>query len=211
MKSRELESKFEVSQEDFVKIKETGKIKELREQLNIYFDHENYLSSRSITFRIRVSSKSNPKMTLKIPAHQELGFREVIEIEKELDSDFDFSSVSKIDIDNELPKEFRDYLQFFNLKELNKIGSMKTNRWVTYLNPQIEVELDEVELPNGNMFFEVEVENDEYDYRKAAENILKDIAHNIIPSRCSKYERFTEAINNLSTQAVSLEKLNHTT
>lgn len=199
MKSIEVESKFEISQKDFVKIKNTCEIKEIQEQLNIYFDYNNCLSNHSVTFRIRISNKSNPKMTLKIPAHQELGLREVIEIEKELDSNFDFNSLSEINIDNDLPQEFKNYLQLFNLKELKKIGVMRTNRRVTYLNKEIEVELDEVELPNGTMFFEVEVENDEYHYRKAAENILRQITSGIVPSHCSKYERFTEAIKALNS------------
>ncbi|MEQ9308119.1 MAG: CYTH domain-containing protein [Balneolaceae bacterium] len=199
METHEIESKFELSKEDFVRVKEFSQVKELKEQLNIYFDFNNSLSEKAITFRVRVNGTKNPKMTLKIPIDSTSGAREVIEVEQELNSEYDARNISVINISKDLPQEFKKYLRSLNLDYLYKVGEMRTNRWVTSLNNKFEIEMDEVLLPDGREFFEVEIENDEYNYRKKAEAILKSITPNLIPSHCSKYERFTDAILKLSS------------
>ncbi|MCH2449134.1 MAG: CYTH domain-containing protein [Gracilimonas sp.] len=203
MKSIEIESKLELNSEDFDKLKSSGRIKCFKDQLNIYFDSNNSLSERGITFRIRLIPGSFPVLTLKIPRSISEESRNCIEIEKELRTDFKLSKTKKINIKKELPNEFSELLENLNIELLERIGYMRTHRWVAELPNGIDVELDEVRLPTGQKFFEVEIENDVLDQRESAINIIRQITGFSQPSLQSKYERFREALEILNNEKKS--------
>ncbi len=197
MKQTELESKLEISDKDFQRLKSVSLVKSYLDHLNIYYDHNNLLSGSAVTFRIRLSRNSTPKMTLKIPVQHVQGRREALEIESSVEANGVKLRAKNFDVERDLPTEFRERFIELGVQHLERMGWMRTHRWLVQLPDGPEIELDQVYLPNGEIFYEAEIEgDDQQEHQKAVEIIFKHAA-SARPSSYSKYERFTKALSDL--------------
>lgn len=195
MVNLELESKLEVSKDDFHLLLQQSKHAEHIQQLNVYYDSNRTLCKASATLRIRIKKQKGAKMTLKIPVSEKNGVRESVEVEASLRQVVPQKEVADI---NHLPQEFAVRLARFGIKSLERVGWMRTNRHVVCIAGKWPVELDEVVLPGGKRFYEVEVENSQASAQREIVGLVKNIALSARPSQCSKFERFMAALEHAS-------------
>lgn len=194
MTAYELESKIEVNQLDFERLLSYGKVCKSTDQLNVYYDCNGSLSNQAATFRVRFIPKGKPVMTLKIPVSTTNGTRKSLEVERELSAYADGSRPLEWQVDKDLPTEFASHLQNIGIAKLNRIGWMRNRRWILQLADNVSVELDRVTLPDGNVFFEVEIESAYTEVHRQAIDLIHGLTTSARPSHLSKYERFMRAL-----------------
>jgi len=192
----ELETKVQVNRADFYRLLEQGVTLDSVDQLNVYFDQQNKLSDKASTFRVRVFSQGiPPEMTLKLPVSNEQGgVRKCLEIEEQLDEKQDYFRLKKIPTEK-LPEGFAYHLFQMGIQYVERLGTMRTHRHLLRLSGAT-VEADEVRLPGGKMFFEVEFESSDSHKHKGVRRLLSSLMNSASPSRISKYERFTASLEN---------------
>lgn len=193
----EVESKFELSRDDFERLRASGTLVRRKEQLNVYYDDEGILSEAAITFRVRFTLGDSPRLTLKIPQGCEGGARRAVEIESDYVNKF---PVRRFRVVSDLPSEFAAALGDLGVSGVHRLGWMRTTRWVIALTEDVEVELDRVDLPNGEVFFEAEVEEPESARRERAVREILCRAVNAVPSQISKFERFARTLEDRSQE-----------
>ena len=197
----EVESKFELSEEDFHRLRDDGEVVECQEQLNVYYDAEGQLANSAITFRVRVIPGGTPRMTLKIPMECRGGTRHAIEIEAEcarwIPSRF-------LSVNADLPHELSAPLCERGIHSVQRLGSMRTTRWVVALADDLEIELDRVDLPGGRVFFEAEVEEAEAEKRQRTVEQLRLRVSAAKPSSVSKFERFVSSLRLIEEKVAAL-------
>lgn len=195
----ELETKVQVNRADFYRLLEQGVTLDSVDQLNVYFDQQNKLSNKASTFRVRIFRQGKPpQMTLKIPVSNEQGrLRKCLEIEKKLDEKQDYFRSKKIPTEK-LPKGFTRHLFQMGLSYVERLGTMRTHRHLLRISGAT-VEADEVRLPGGKMFFEVEFESSDSRKHEGVRRLLSSLMASASPSHISKYERFTVALDNTLT------------
>lgn len=189
---KEVEVKLELSYADFTRLLKECQVDRCIEQLNVYYDQDSELAERASTFRIRLSKTDSPKVTLKVPTSQAEATREAMEVEGDLSA---FRMPRRtIDVGRDLPPAFRSSLRSWGVDSLRRVGWMRTSRYIVQLWSIGPVELDEVELPGGQLFFEVEFESDDDALRGRLVESIRQFADSARPSRQSKYERFVAAV-----------------
>lgn len=194
MTGYEVESKVELNRSDFERLLESGSICQRVDQLNVYYDSDGALSRSSATFRMRFTSTAEAVMTLKIPVRTVEGPRECVEIEQPLRGCAFKTPLKEMDVRSDLPTEFVAPLCRLGVERLERVGWMRTRRWVLRLLDDLTVELDQVQLPGGHLFFEAEVEDDRPEVHKRAIELIRKLALSARPSLLSKYERFFQAL-----------------
>ncbi len=202
MTGYETETKLQLSRGDFKGLQQKGDIVDQEDQLNFYFDENWELSRISATFRVRrfCSSEENPEMTLKIPVPDDSGTRTCLEVEETLVNGTREILSEAISVGVDLPKEFSNPLQDLGVSRLERLDSMRTLRSHVRLFDGIVMEMDQVHLPGGERFFEVEFESDSPREHKTVVDQIRAYAPSARSSEKSKYERFAEALSERSIQ-----------
>src|SRR6266576_5252512 len=77
----EIETKFELDERGFRRLKSSGRVEKCTRQLNVYFDANWVLANKAVTFRIRFTLDAAPQATLKLPVRQDGATRTMKEIE----------------------------------------------------------------------------------------------------------------------------------
>lgn len=190
MTHTETESKFELSPQDFHSLLQQATVRTCTDQLNVYYDSGGALSRRAATFRLRLAGEV--RMTLKVPLRTRGAKRESVEIE-EVISDHRWRART-VDVQRDLPLEFSAPLSELGVSYLERVGCMRTRRRVIDLGEGLVAEADEVRLPNGERFFEVEVEESRPDVHAHIVAMVCLMAPSAKPSLLSKYERFQDAL-----------------
>lgn len=200
MTGYETETKFQLSPRDFESLRGKGDTLEKEEQLNFYFDENWELSRFSATFRIRQFCRSDdsPVMTLKIPMPDDSSARTCLEVEKTLSNGHrEILSNQSLSVDTDLSEEFSGPLCDLGVSRLELLDSMRTIRRHVRLFEDVVVEMDQVQFPGGERFFEVEFESDSPDEHRKAADLIQAHAPSAHSSEKSKYERFADILSGL--------------
>jgi uncharacterized protein YjbK len=184
--SREVETKLELTGEAFQKLLSACRLLKQVEQLNVYYDFEDRLADHAATLRVRYQRCSTPRMTLKIPIESTGGRRTAVEIEEEATRSIPARCMS---VSRDLAPSFTEVLLDFGISKVERLGAMRNRRITARLPRGSEIELDRVELPDGSLFFEVEVENDDPAAHDRAMAEISDLITYSF-SEVSKFQRF---------------------
>jgi uncharacterized protein YjbK len=184
----EIESKFELPPEGFEKLKASGIVERCEEQLNVYYDAEWRLANSSATCRVRYNGGSYPVMTLKVPVSQQGANRVMREYEV-----VTTGCPSRIDVDKELPAEWANVLHPLGVDRLNRVGSVRNTRFVVVVKSIGALELDRLELPDGSVVHEVEIETDDRSVQRQLTAFVFENVPDAKPSVVSKFQRFRHA------------------
>jgi uncharacterized protein YjbK len=191
MKHEEIESKFELSADDFERLRAAGRVRGCKDQLNVYYDHDHVLERSATTLRIRFIPATTPVLTLKVPKSFAGAKRTASEIEHEVEV---WKAPSELEVGRELPSDVCGVLADLGVSHVNRIGWMRNKRWSIELRDGCAIDLDCVSLPDGTTFFEAEVETDDMDAHGFAVDVIRDVAASARPSTQSKFERFCTAL-----------------
>lgn len=203
----EVETKFELDERGFERLKSAGRVEKCTRQLNVYFDANWALANKAATFRIRFTSDGPPEATLKLPITQNDATRTMKEIEvllREQETADRFSPVPhrRLDVSRDLPVELRSEILRLGVKSLERVGWIRNTRYVVTVEAGGQIELDRTSLPDGSTVFEAEVESpDAAVHRKLSQFILKQVPW-AKPSRMSKFQRFRSAAEAAKSRAV---------
>lgn len=205
----EIESKLELSKSSFEHLLSQGHIHQASDQLNIYYDNNWRLASNGCTFRMRFTPNKPPLITLKLALHSSDGHRIARELETTLEKAFLKRShcrnpIRQIDTRNELAEGFRDELISGGINMLFRVGSMRTKRYLVQFASVGFAELDWVRLPNGEDFFEVEIETPDDESRHRLITHIRRNVPDCQPSTLSKFERFHRALLSRNTSRCAL-------
>jgi len=195
----EVETKFELSVDDFECLKALGRVAHYEEQLNVYYDAHWKLADNAVTLRIRFNDGSDPVLTLKMPISQ-TGTRRVMrefEIVLSRNEAIPFRShhPMRIDIERELPDQLGEYLLHLGIRHVHRVGWVRNTRLVLEIENVGHIELDRLELPDGSVVHEVEIESDSESAHRRLEQIICLHAPHARPSSISKFQRFRHATN----------------
>lgn len=184
----EVESKFEVPADGFETLKQAGTLERREEQLNVYYDANWVLANSSATLRVRINSRGESVLTLKLPISLSGNQRVMKEFEMPTTK-----CPRSIDIDRHLPREFANALSAFGIQKVERVGWVRNTRFVVALGGIGDVELDRLRLPDGTVFHEAEIETTS----ELAQERLADLVYDLVPaakpSRVSKFQRFRQA------------------
>jgi hypothetical protein len=201
MQNLEVETKFELTPDGFERLKSVGSISRCEEQLNVYYDAQWKLADRSSTLRIRFYDASPPVLTLKIPVTENGDQRVMREYEIALVPHH--SSLGRscrppsIDVEHELPREFGEWLLVLGVKQVQRMGWVRNTRIVLNVDSVGQLELDRLELPDGTVIHEVEIESpDDWVHERLSRFVCR-YAPDAKPSRISKFQRFRAAVTSL--------------
>jgi len=191
----EVESKWTISRHDYDQLIGQCSLVKRVEQLNVYFDERWTLADAGATCRIRFSRNESPTFTLKVPVSWDsTGTRRSIEIESPARAAFTHFSLFLTTFDFEdFAPEVRRALQPLRISKLRRVGRMRNVRQVLLLPSGRSFELDSFTLPGGERGYEVEIEEDDDLVRAAIVSEICEIIPSALPSRVSKFQRFTEA------------------
>ena len=186
----ELESKFEVSSADFERLLKEAPVARTIQQENVYFDRDWRLAELSATCRLRLSSDHLPALELKLPVAMHEGRRQMLEFSSSLSQAIASWLIHSkgIDVDSEFPPEIATPLLRLGVKQLYRMGRLPNSRYVLRLADG-EVELDRAELPSGEHFCEVEIEESDVARHKRLVEWLRARVPSAQPSRLSKFQR----------------------
>lgn len=197
MSEFEVESKFELDRRGFEALVSAGEIVRREEQLNVYYDTDWRLAEHSVTLRIRFNDRSAPVLALKLPVSRRGLQRTMREIEFVLsrNSAHGLSSARpiSIDIERDLPVQVQRELILLGVRCVQRVGWVRNTRWVLSINDVGAIEIDQLELPDGNVVYEAEIESpDEVTHRRLANFVCASVP-NARPSSESKFQRFRRA------------------
>jgi len=191
----ELESKFEVSPADFARLLQQGKVARRVHQENFYFDRDWRLAELSVTCRLRFTSDDLPTLEVKLPIATREGRREVHEYSHAITDAIASWLVGrrKIDVDSELPPDIASPLLRLGVKQLHCMGTLRNERHVLQLADG-QLELDRVQLPFSEDFFEVEIEESDVKRHRQLVSWLLNLVPDARPSLLSKFQRLRAAL-----------------
>jgi hypothetical protein len=164
----------------------------------VYYDAGWKLADIASTFRIRFFDASDPVLTLKIPIAQHGEQRIMREFELTLPWHTPHLLAScrpaKIDVERELPEEIGECLLVLGVHQVQRMGWVRNTRIVLDILSLGQIELDRLELPDGSVIFEVEIESADDAVHENLARIIRSYAPDAQPSRVSKFQRFREAV-----------------
>ena len=193
----EKETKLVLTPEDQMRIREGAKVRECRDQLNIYLHDPLRLREELGYFRVRFESGSGPVATLKIPVGWRGEMREMVEVERPLS---DFGSALYpwprrwVPVEANVPEGFMEHFQALGITRVRRLGWMRNRRTVVELGSLGTVELDRTVLPNGQLHYEVEIEHPSQAEHQALVEAVRILAPSAEFSRTGKFSRFMTAI-----------------
>jgi uncharacterized protein YjbK len=193
----EVETKFELTADGFRELQAIGRICGKQDQLNVYYDADWKLAESSATLRIRFSCSSEPVLTLKVPVSRSGAVRVMQEFEIGLVSHRSTLCRSKrptaIDVERELPSELGDSLMCLGVYHVRRVGWVRNTRLAIEVSEVGRIELDRLELPDGSIVHEAEIEtNSDWAQQRLAELVCNH-APEAKPSTINKFQRFRQA------------------
>ncbi|MFC1484591.1 CYTH domain-containing protein [Candidatus Neomarinimicrobiota bacterium] len=203
MRETEIESKLEISEVDFGKVINMCEVIDSVELLNVYYDEHEILSNESATFRIRLSSCKEPTITLKLPIKNRKIRREAVEINKNMHKNRYMVPHIRYDVRNELPKEINKYLVKRGIEHLHRLGWIRVHRFQLRVHDDGPYfEMDMVKFPDGQLYYEVEIEGAEATKHHQIIRYIKSIASSAEPSPYNKYQRFSKSLKRTAASAL---------
>lgn len=193
----EVETKFELSEGDFECLKSLGHVASCANQLNVYYDANWKLADSSTTLRIRFKDGADPVLSLKIPVSHD-GLRRVMQeveitLPRQRPSPLRSRHPANIDVERELPEEFCEYLRYLNVRHLERVGWVRNTRFVVEIENLGHIELDRLELPDGSVVHEAEIESGNDWMQQSLSDLVCQHAPQARPSTVSKFQRFRRA------------------
>lgn len=200
--SIEVETKIELDERDFERVRRAGTVRKCVEQLNVYYDQDWKLAKRAATFRIRMLEGEPPIVTLKVPVRRHRGRREAKEVELGLRTIEEqlslWSSRRTIDVRSHLPANFRKEMVRLGIRVLSRVGWIRNRRYVVEFDPVGSLELDRIELPDGTVAFEAEIESPDLAVHQRLSELIHQLAPSARAAHVSKFERFVVALRRLA-------------
>ncbi len=193
----EKETKLTLSAEDYLRIREGGKVLERRDQLNVYLHDPDRLREDLGYFRVRFEAGRGAVATLKIPVGWRGEMREMLEVEASL-RDMGPALFPRprryVSVERDLPEAFRGHFLSLGILRLRRLGWMRNLRCVVELGPEGRVELDRTVLPGGEVVHEVEIESPREEAHRLLADRIREMAPSAEPSRTGKFTRFLDAL-----------------
>lgn len=198
MKSNEIELKLLTDEASFEKIEQYFTATyEPKNQTNYYFDSSKYLlAGNNITLRIRrennlfiicmkVRIKDKGVAIHSLEYNVEIGYEDFIKI-----------SLSPNSIINYLPQEAQKKLFTVNSQRcvLNLQGSIQNERKYYNFILGYQLELDKTTFPDGNLIYEIEIENIKAEDQEQVFSAFNEYGINYTINIDSKYNRFLQSI-----------------
>lgn len=197
MQHLEVETKFELTANGFECLKAIGRVCRREDQLNVYYDAEWKLANNSATLRIRFHDRSNPVLTLKIPICRSGAQRVMRELEIALSRQGPMLLRSQhptsIDVERDLPKELGQYLLCIGVHHVQRVGWVRNTRLVLEISDVGYIELDRLELPDGSVVHEAEIETESAWAQERLAQIVCRHVPDAKPSTANKFQRFRQA------------------
>ncbi|MBT8396488.1 MAG: hypothetical protein KJN92_05965, partial [Gemmatimonadetes bacterium] len=97
-------------------------------------------------------------------------------------------------VERDLPEFISEHLRALGAKRLRRLGWMRNHRSVVFWEGVGSIELDRTVLPDGNILYEVEIEDPSEEKHRALVAKVKSIAPSAAVSMIGKFSRFKEAI-----------------
>ena len=192
----ERETKLVVSRADYLRLRETGRLLEERDQLNVYFHDPARLTDEVGYFRVRFERGREPMASIKIPAGWKGEMREMVEVERPL-TDLGPGLFPRpgrwVMVDADVPEGFMDHFRALGIERLRRLGWMRNHRSLVELPGLGSIELDLTVLPGGELHFEVEVENPVEEIHRSLVERIRELAPSATYSRTGKFTRFLVA------------------
>src|SRR5205809_7638472 len=130
--SIEVETKIELDERDFERVRHAGILRKCVDQLNIYYDQDWKLAKRAATFRIRMLQGEPPIVTLKVPLRKHSGRREAREVElglRTIERQLSlWRSRRVIEVRHHLPATFRKEMTRLGIRVLHRVGWVRNMR-----------------------------------------------------------------------------------
>jgi len=193
----ERETKLTVSPEDFVRIREAGRLVERTDQLNIYLQDPGRLHEQLGYLRVRFETNRLPLATLKIPVGWKGEVREMVEVERllsELGPTLSPRPRRWVPVDPNVGEGFMEHFQALGITMLRRLGWMRNERYLLEFSPLGTVELDRTKLPGGATLLEVEIEDPSEERHEALARKIREIAPGAAFNPVGKFSRFLEGI-----------------
>ena len=191
---QETETKIELSAAAFARLLASCTVLSEVDQLNVYYDCRDGISRRSASLRIRFVRGVPPVITLKLPIERSGGRR----VSHELEEQFSRRLPPRVIRIADLPHALQVQLQDICSVPPRRLGAMRTHRKTVRLPGGDVVEMDEVALPGGRVFHEVEIESDDPAAHAAAVAEVQRSSPDCRMSERGKFQRFREALRQLS-------------
>lgn len=187
--SHETETKIELTATSFAHVLSHSTLLETVEQLNVYYDCGGAIAARSGSLRIRYVMHGNAVMTFKLPIESSAGRRVSHEIEVAY-TGFPPRVLRSDHIPDTIAVQLRDVCT----GAPRRLGAMRNRRHVVRLPGGDQAELDEVSLPGGVRFYEVEIESDDPAVHDSAVAAIRRLAPDSRWSERGKFQRFRAAL-----------------
>lgn len=200
----ETEVKLTISEEDYLRLLEKGRVLECREQLNIYLHDPDRLGEGLGYFRVRFETGKEPVATLKIPVGWEGGVRRMVEMEsplRTLGPGLFPRPRRRVSVEEDLPGEMADHFRNVDITHLDRLGWMRNRRCLVSLGHAGVLELDRTVLPDGSLQFEVEIETPQPEVRESLTSRVRELAPSARISRLGKFSRFLESVQRDSQES----------
>jgi len=196
--NEEKETKIELSEQGFRAILEAFTVEKHIDQLNVYYDSNWSLARRAVTCRVRFSRGEAPLACLKVPnSSSDSNTRSAKEIETRIGNGNAWhiraSAHRCVSADDDLPSAFCDELRALGVSRLERAGWVRNRRYVMSILDLGKFELDRLELPNGHVVFEAEIECTDDDVRDQIARRVRSIDPSATASKLSKFQRFWHA------------------
>jgi len=197
MNPLERETKLTVSPDDYRRILDGGRVRERRDQLNVYLHDPGRLGEALGYFRVRFEGGREAVATLKIPSGWHGDTREMIEVERplrELGPSLYPRPRRWVVVDTGVPEGLMEHFQSLGITRLRRLGWMRNLRCEVELGPAGRVELDRTVLPGGEIFHEVEIESARDETHRLLVERVRELASSARISRVGKFDRFLAAL-----------------
>jgi uncharacterized protein YjbK len=210
----EVETKFELDAASFEHLMHVADVINCSDQLNVYYDRAWRLANHAATFRIRFSKGRLPVLTLKIPVEYSGEARVMKEFEYQLGGGGrrqvrSVAQHAEIDVDRQLPPEIGDVLLRLGVNRLERVGWVRNQRFVLRRADVGQFELDRLLLPDGQVFYEVEIESEDLEAHDRFAQWVRLEAPAARESRISKFQRFRAALGRQGRKSIALGTSKH--
>ena len=132
-------------------------------------------------------------LSLKIPVSRHGAQRVMQEIEVTLPKHSQSRLKSQhpmcIDVEHELPEQFGEYLLCLGVRRVERVGWVRNTRLVLEIEDHGQIELDTLELPDGSVVHEVEIESANDSVHEHLTQLVCQHAPQAMPSTVSKFQR----------------------
>jgi uncharacterized protein YjbK len=199
----EIETKLELDEAGFERLKTLGRVASKQDQLNVYYDCGWRLADAAATCRVRFCGPSDPVLTVKVPVSHSGEQRVMREFDAPVGAGCEAAANvrRRIDVRVDLPGPVSEALLALSIDFVERVGWVRNRRWVLIFDAIGEIELDELRLPDGTTVFESEIEADDPSVHEALATFIRREVPSARPSKLSKFQRFRQAVDRMSSLA----------